>query len=47
MTGTTVPAGWLQQGTNTFAVKVFQDNNTNTWSANPTFFQAVLTIPTE
>jgi hypothetical protein len=44
---TTVPQSFLQAGTNTIAVKVFQDANTNTWSVNPTFFQAVLTVPTE
>ncbi len=44
---TTVPQAFLQSGTNTIAVKVFQDGNTNTWSVNPTFFQAVLSIPTE
>jgi len=44
---TTVPQSFLQAGTNTIAVMVFQDANTNTWSLNPTFFQAVLTVPTE
>jgi hypothetical protein len=43
---TAVPAGYLQPGVNTFAVKVTQDANTNTWSVNPTMFQAKLTIPT-
>jgi hypothetical protein len=47
VTTTTVPQALLQSGTNTIAVKVFQDGNTNTWSANPTFFQGVLSVPTE
>lgn len=47
VTITTVPQAFLQSGTNTIAVKVFQDGNTNTWSVNPTFFQAVLSVPTE
>jgi hypothetical protein len=41
------PCRWLQSGENTIAVKVTQDNNTNTWAVNPTMFQAELTIPTQ
>jgi hypothetical protein len=47
ITTTSVPAAWLHSGPNTIALKVTQDNNTNTWSANPTMFQADLTIPTK
>jgi hypothetical protein len=47
VTTTTVPMSALQTGTNTIAVKVFQDAATGTWSVNPTFFQAVLTVPTQ
>jgi hypothetical protein len=28
-------------------LKVFQDAAANNWTVNPTFFQAVLTVPTE
>jgi hypothetical protein len=42
---TTIPMEFLQQGTNTIAVKVFQDGATNTWSVNPTFIQAKLVMP--
>ncbi len=44
---TTVPQAFLQSGTNTIAVKVFQGAATNTWSINPTYLQAVLSVPTE
>jgi hypothetical protein len=47
VTTTPVPAAWLQAGGNTIAVRITQDNNTNTWSVNPTMFQAELTIPTQ
>jgi hypothetical protein len=47
VTTTPVRQAFLQSGTNTIAVKVFQDGNTNTWSVNPTFFPAVLSVPTE
>jgi hypothetical protein len=42
---TPVPAAFLHQGTNTIAVKVLQDGNTNSWSVNPTFVQAKLVFP--
>lgn len=45
VTTTAIPAEFLQQGTNTIAVKVFQDGNTNNWSVNPTFIQAKLVMP--
>jgi hypothetical protein len=45
VTTTAIPAEFLQQGTNTIAVKVFQDGNTNSWSVNPTFIQAKLIMP--
>lgn len=44
-TTTAVPAAFLHQGTNTIAVKVFQDGAANNWTVNPTFFQGKLTIP--
>jgi hypothetical protein len=47
VTTTTVPQAFLQAGTNTIAAKVFQDAAANNWTANPTFFQAVLSVPTE
>jgi hypothetical protein len=47
ITTTNVSAAYLQSGTNTIAVKVTQDNNTNTWSINPTMFQAELAIPSD
>lgn len=34
-------------GSNTVAVEVTQDNATNSWSVNPTFFQGKLVIPTQ
>ena len=42
-----VPAAWLQAGQNTIAVRITQDDNTNTWSSNPTMFQAELTLPAQ
>ena len=47
VTTTTVPQAFLQSGTNTIAIKVFQDAAANNWTVNPTFVQAVLSIPTE
>jgi hypothetical protein len=47
ITTTPVPAAWLQAGQNTIAVRITQDNNTNTWSVNPTMFQAELTLPAQ
>ena len=47
MTSTTIPKAWLHSGTNVIAIKVFQDGAANNWTANPTFFQASLTIPTQ
>jgi hypothetical protein len=44
---TTIPKALLHSGTNSIAVKVFQDSNTNTWAVNPTFFQTYVTIPTQ
>lgn len=45
VTTTTIPAAFLQQGTNTIAVKVFQDGAANNWTVNPTFIQAKLVMP--
>jgi hypothetical protein len=45
VTSTSVPAAWLHAGTNTIAIKVFQDGAANDWASNPTFFQATLTLP--
>ena len=40
-----VDAEIMNVGTNVIVVKVFQDFSTNTWSVNPTFFQAKLLLP--